>query len=278
MSLAPTPEPSIAPPTATPAPTPPALEGLKLRLEEAVARYPVAGRYAVAVTDLRTGETVSVNGDRPQLAGCSINYFLLLQVTRDLQAGRHTITEVDGLVRTTTWSSNATTALHLYRVLGDGDALAGVARVDALIREELRLPNTILNHPPAFAGAINLRGGDNWLSANDANTALAALWRGEGLTPEWRSYLLDRLAAVEPGLNYLVGSVEGAVVHHKNGFFWYSGGYVDNDIGIVRLLVNDEEVPFAMSFLSEEVRTRYGDLALARELIGLAVDQFSAAP
>ncbi len=42
---------------------------------------------AVAVTDLQTGETVSVNGDEPHLTGCTINFFVLLQVVRDLEAG-----------------------------------------------------------------------------------------------------------------------------------------------------------------------------------------------
>lgn len=243
-------------------------------MAEAVERYPVPGRYAIAVTDLETGETASVNGDRPQLSGCSINYFVLLQVVVDLQDGKYGLALVDDLFRETTWSSNATTALELYRVVGEGDALAGVARVDELIRERLGLVNTVLNHPPAFASSINLRGGDNWLSANDANAALAALWRGDGLAPEWRTYLLDRLATVEPGLNYLTGSVADAVVHHKNGFFWYPGGYVDNDIGIVRLAAGEGERVFAISFFSEEVRMRYGDVSLARELIQLAVSHF----
>lgn len=246
-------------------------------MAEAIDRYPVAGRYAVAVTDLETGETASVNGDRPQLAGCSINYFLLLQVTLDVQDGRRALAAVDSLVRTTTWSSNALTALELYRILGDGDALAGVARVDALIRERFGFVNSVLNHPPGFAAQINLRGGDDWLTANDANAALAALWRGDGLAPQWRAYLLDRLAAVEPGLNYLTGSIPDAVVSHKNGFFPYAAGYVDNDIGIVRLRGPAREVPFAISFLSEQVREEYGDVALARQLIRLATDHFSAA-
>lgn len=246
-------------------------------MAQAIQRYPVPGRYAVAVVDLETGETASVNGDRPQLAGCSINFFLLLQVTLDLQDERYALTEVDGLIRATTWSSNATTALQLYRIVGSGDVLAGVARVDTLVRDELKLANTLVNHPPAFASDFNLRGGDNWLSANDANAGLASLWRGDDLAPEWRTYLLERLAAVEPGLNYLTGSVPDAVVHHKNGFFWYAGGYVDNDIGIVRLRRGDREIPFAISFFSEEVRTRYGDVALGQELIRLATAHFSRA-
>ena len=63
-------------------------------------------------------------------------------------------------------------------------------------------------------------------------------------------------------------------MHHKNGFFWYAGGFVDNDIGIVRLAHGERETIFAISFLSEGVPTRYGDVALARELIQLTVSHF----
>jgi len=273
----PPPPPTVVPTVVpSPAPTPSrALAALQQDMAELIERYPVPGRYAVAVTDLASGETASVNGDRPQLSGCSINYFLLLQVTLDLQDGRYPLARVDALFRETTWSSNATTALELYRIAGSGDALAGVARVDVLIRERLGLVNTVLNHPPAFASSINLRGGDNWLSANDANAALASLWRGDGLTPEWRAYLLERLSTVEPGLGYLTGSIPDAVISHKNGFFWYSGGYVDNDNAIVRPEGRPDDA-FAISFLSEEVRVRYADLPLARDLIELAASHFSS--
>ena len=54
---------------------------------------------------------------------------------------------------------------------------------------------------------------------------------------------------MEPRLNYLTGSVADAVVHHKNGFFWYPGGYVDNDIGIVRLAEGEREIVLAISSL-----------------------------
>ena len=158
--------------------------------------------------------------------------------------------------------------------MGGGDALAGVARVDALIRERLGLATTVLDHLPAFAWSINLRGGDNWMSAEDANAALAGLWRGDGLAPESREHLLGRLSTVEPDLGYLTGSIPNAVVAHKNGFFWYSGGYVDNDIAIVRLK-DGRDTAFAISFLSDQVPVLYGDVALGRQLITLAVTHFT---
>src|SRR3989337_835430 len=90
-----------ATPTATPTPTPkpdplvlapvsPQLEGLRQRLEQEIAAYAqrVGGNFAVAVTDLQTSETVHVNGDdRNRVPGCTMNFFVLLSVVKDLQAG-----------------------------------------------------------------------------------------------------------------------------------------------------------------------------------------------
>lgn len=265
--------------TRTPAPTPTAVIGtlrvLQQRMEEAIASYPVKGRYAVAVTDLQTGETVSVHGDRRQLAGCSINLFVLFQVALDLQNGRYSLDTVDALISSTTWSSNATTARDLYGIVGEGDTLAGVARVDAFIRFQLGLTDTVLDHPPLYA-EVSLGRGDNWLTVNDANRALVALWAGRILTPEWRGYLLSKLATVKPGLNYLTGSIPGAIVSHKNGFLEYGEGFVDNDLGIVRFTKGQEVNAFAISFLSEGVPTKYADVALGQQLVQLAFAYFSA--
>jgi beta-lactamase class A len=250
-------------------------------MERAIAGYSVSGRYAVAVTDLETGETASVNGNRKQLGGCSMNLFVLLQATVDMQAGRYppeTVDVIDELIRTTTWSSNAATARDLYATVGDGDIVKGVSRVDLLMRESLGLRDSVIDHPPLYPD-FSLGRGDNWLTALEANKALVALWKGAVLAPEWRAYLLARLAAVKPGLNYLTGVVGGAgvTVSHKNGFFEYGEGFVDNDVGIVRLKRRQEEVAFAITFLSEGVATKYGDVPLAQELVRLAFDHFSAA-
>jgi beta-lactamase class A len=248
-------------------------------MEQTIASYPVEGRYAVAVTDLQTGETVSVNGERKQLSGCSMNLFVLLQVAMDMERGRYapeTVDLVDGLISATTWSSNAATARDLYAIAGDGDALAGVARVDALIRERLGLTDTVIDHPSLYP-EFSLGRGDDWLTATEANEALAALWRGDILTPAWRDYLLSRLATVKPGLNYLTGIVagSGAIVSHKNGFFEYGEGFVDNDVGIVRFTKGGEEVAFAISFLSEGVPIKYADVVMGQQLVQLAFAFFS---
>lgn len=281
--MASTPTPTMALPTGTPGPAPtrtplPAvgdMTELQAEMKAAVDRYGIAGRYAVAVTDLQTGETASVNADRPHLSACAINFFVLLQVTIDLQAGRYAVETVDALMSATTWSSNASTARDLYGIVGDGDVVAGVQRVADLMRGSLGLTASSLNHPPLYVGEAIGPAEDNLLTANEANRALALVWNGDILEPAWKDYLLQKLATVKPGLNYLLAIASGDV-SHKNGFFEDSRGFVDNDIGIVRLRTPDGEVAFAMSFFSEGVQVKYADVTLGQQLVRLATAHFQA--
>jgi len=268
------PTPTPVTPTPTPAPVAPAgdLLGLQAALQAEVDSYWQAGNYAFAVRDLQTGETVGVYGDRPQLSACIANLFVLLRATLDVQEGRLSLDQVDGLIAATTWSSNATTAWQLFGVVGGRDVLEGVRRVGELTTA-LELLDTVIDHPPAYDGYSLGISRDNWITAEDANRALDAIWSGDLLEPQWRDYLLAHLENVKPGLNYLTASLP-ARVSHKNGFFPYSGGYVDNDAGIVRFVIGGQEYAFAITFLSEEVPVKYGDIPLGQTLARMTYEFF----
>lgn len=245
------------------------------QMAAAIAQYWVPGDYAIAVTDLQTGETVSVNGDRQQLAGCVINLFALYQVVRDLWFAQYPQDYVEALVAETIWSSNASTARELYKIIGNGDVVEGVRRVERLIREELDLDAVVLDHPPAFGESIGVSP-DNWVTALSMNQALAALWHGQVVSePSWRAFLLSQMTQVKPGLNYLTAAVP-ATVSHKNGFLPTYTGYVDNDAGIVRLQRDGVEYAYAITFLSSGVAEEYADITLAQQLGNLAFQVMSA--
>lgn len=245
-------------------------------MKAAIGSYSVPGEYAIAVTDLQTGETVSVNGDEQRLSGCVMNLFVILQVARDLEAGRYEVARADELIAATTWSSNAATARELYALVGGGDVIHGVERVDELIRSVLRLEDVIIDHPPLYLADSIDRDFNNWVTAEAVNQALTALWRGEIVGPKWRTFVLDHLAEVKTGLNYLTAAVPEGVVSHKNGFLLADTGYVDNDAGIVRLQRGRKEFAYAVTFLSEQVPTKYGDVVLGQQLSKLAYDVMSA--
>lgn len=236
----------------------PGLRELERSLEELVEAAN-DGRYAIAVTDLQTLETISVAGDRLQLAGCAINFFALLQATVDAHRARYREERVGEVIQRTVYSSSAVDGHALYGILGDGDVLAGLRRTTQLIAS-MWLTNTILDHAPAFYESGSLRGTDNYLTALDANQALTELWLGRVVPIDWRDYLLDKMANVKPGLNYLVGYGHGGVASHKNGFLPAPAGWVDNDLGIVRFERGGTTYAYAITLLSEHVSEKYGDL------------------
>jgi hypothetical protein len=62
---------------AAPQPAPDMLT-LRSNIDAAIARSGI--NTAVAITDLRTGETIDVNGNMNRLPGCTINLFVLMRV------------------------------------------------------------------------------------------------------------------------------------------------------------------------------------------------------
>ncbi|MFN0148167.1 MAG: serine hydrolase [Dehalococcoidia bacterium] len=260
-----------------PEPLPSRLEPLRLQLQEAVDGYWSKATYAIAVTDLQTGETVGVNEGRPQVSGCVLNLFVILSAVLDVQEGLYGLEVVDSLIRQTLWASNAITAHELYAITADGEGVVeGVAKVAALM-QRLGMTSSIADHPPAYPGET--RGVDerNWVTAADVNRALAQLWRGHLLDEEHRAYLLEAMTRVKPGLNYLVAATPGeATVSHKNGYLVEYGGWVDNDTGIVRFTRDGQEYAYAVTFLAMDLEGPYSDVPLGQQLVKLAWEHLSA--
>jgi hypothetical protein len=265
--------------TATPEPEPifdPAFElsQLEEQLNELHDAYYSPGEFAFAVTDLQTGETVGVNLDRPQLTGCTMNYFILLQSTIDAQEGRIEESAVGELIAATIRTSNPVTARELYRLAGDGDVIAGLERVSKLI-ERLGLDGVIFDHPPLYPHESLDVDPNNYITAAAINEALRATYADGILEDEWRDYLLEKMTGVKDGLNYLLAVGPEVPVSHKNGFFPTDGGkWVDNDIGIVRFEQDGEERAYAVSFFSQFVPVKYGDVVLGQQLSKATWDFF----
>ncbi len=252
------------------------LLALQSRLQRLVDESPIAGRFAVAVTDLQTNETVGVGLDRRQLAGCLANLFAIVAALRDVDAGFTPLENVDATIRQTIWASDAAAARILYESVGRGDTVAGVLRVAALY-DQLGMLSSVLDHPPAFPELSLWVSNDNFVTARELNHALAVLYSGGLLSPALTDYLLEAMRGVKPGLNYLTAVLpEPAVVSHKNGFFWTPEGWVDNDMAIVRF-GEALEHGYSISFLSEAVPDLYADIPLGQAIVFEAWAYFSAA-
>ena len=230
---------------------------------------------AVAITDLRTGETVDVNGWTWRLPGCTINLFALLQTTIDLQFGRYPEPEPGSLIGQTINQSNPVTARSLMKYwIGNGDLYSGLYTVNDLMLS-LGMNETWMDHPPAFMHESIYGGASNNITALDANRGLRAIWDGRVLNPWWRDYLLYKMTLVKPGLNYLIpsGVGAGAIASHKNGFL-YEEGWADNDIGIVWFERGGQRYGYAISFFTQYVPSKYADIPLGQRVSSLAYQWF----
>lgn len=247
---------------------------LRDRLDAAVASSGI--NTAIAITDLRTGETIDVNGYDVRLPGCTINLFALMRVTVDLQFGRYPEPQPGDLIGQTINRSDPVTSRTLVKYwIGDGDLGAGLNRVNDFVHS-LGMFDTLMDHPPAYPQESLYGGIENRITARDANRGLRALWDGRVLEAGWRDYFLQKMTLVKPGLNYLIpaGVGYGATVSHKNGFL-YQEGWADNDIGIVWFVRGGERYGYAISFFTENVATKYADIGLGQQVSGLAWQWFA---
>jgi hypothetical protein len=254
----------------------PAADMLTLR-ERLTAEINAAGiNTAVAITDLRTGETVDVNGGANRLPGCTVNLFALMRVVVDLQAGRYPEPQPGDLIGQTINRSDPITSRQLVKYwLGNGDLGRGLNTVNDFT-SSLGMSATLMDHPPAFPSE-SLYGfpTENRITALDANRGLRAIWDGRVLQPGWRDYFLQKMTLVKPGLNYLIpaGTSYGATVSHKNGFL-YQEGWADNDIGIVWYQRGGQRYGYAISFFTEGVAVKYADIPLGQRISSLAYQWF----
>jgi beta-lactamase class A len=246
---------------------------LRADIADAIARTTI--NTAVAITDLRTGETVDVNGDQQRLPGCTINLFALMRVVVDLQARKYAEPDPGDLIGQTINRSDPITARQLTRDwVGDGDLAKGITRVNDFAHA-LGMTSTLMDHPPAFPEESLFGGGENRITARDVNRGLQALWGDRVLNAWWRDYLLYKMTLVKPGLNYLIpiGASSDAIVSHKNGFL-YQEGWADNDIGIVWYDRGGQRYGYAISFFTENVAGKYDDIPLGQQISSMAFQWF----
>lgn len=254
-------------------PPAPDMLALRDRMAAAIASSPI--NTAVAITDLRTGETVDVNGALTRLPGCTINLFALMQVVSDLEVGAYPESYVGDTIGQTINRSDPILARRLVKdYVGRGDLGYGMARVNNFIHA-LGMTSTLMDHPPAFPQESLFGLPDNRITALDANRGLQVLWDDRVLNPSWRDYFLRKMTLVKPGLNYLIpaGVSASATVSHKNGFLW-AEGWADNDIGIVWFQRGGQRYGYAISFYTQNVRGKYDDIPLGQRISSLAYQWF----
>ena len=223
---APTGEPASAPATAPPetpapstSPAPPVDEALRAFLGEE------QGRWSLAYLPLPEGELVWVASDRePMVSASLIKLFIMGAVYERLESGELEREAVWPLLfAMITYSDNAA-ANELTRMLGGGDAEAGMAAVNDWCARQ-GYAQTRMNRLMLADNGLQ-----NYTSAADCARFLAAVYRGDCVSPEASREMLSLLLAQTVNDRLPARLPEGTPVAHKTGDL---SGLCCADVGIV---------------------------------------------
>jgi len=249
---------------------------LKDTLAEEIAAYgaQVGGiDVAIAVTDLQTGERISINGNMPHRTGCTINMFALFAAVGEFQAGRADPQSVAYNIRVGIGGSYPPQVRRFLEMVFPSYQ-AGVDRAQEMMGSWGMVASHFYQVPYYQIGTQI-----NQLTALEANLVLGKLYRGELFDPEWTAYTLARLREVNWGLNYILpGQLPAAAtVAHKIGFYADWDGWVNNDAGIVTFTGGDGEAKaYVVTYLSQKARTEYTGYSFGARLSRIVWDWFEA--
>ncbi len=229
---------------------------------------------AIAVTDLQTGQTISVNGNDPQRTACTINMFALFAAVGEFQAGHADPDDVAESIRIGIGGSYPPQVRGFLDALF-GDFRAGVARAREMMAS-WGMRASVYDHVPYYGDGDQ----NNLLTALETNAVLSKLYRGDLFSPEWTAYTLARLRNIKWGLNYILPGwlPYEATVAHKIGYYWDSDGWVNNDAGIVTFTgLDGQQKAYAITYLSERAATEYTGYSFGARLSWIVWDWFDTA-
>ncbi|MEE8385954.1 MAG: serine hydrolase [Dehalococcoidia bacterium] len=228
---------------------------------------------AIAVTDLQTNQTISINGNIAQRTGCTINMFALFAAVDEFQSGRASPSTVASNIAIGIGHSYPPQVKQLLDTLF-GSHWTGVAQAGEMMRS-WGMEASLFDHVPYYGDGSQ----NNLLTALETTAVLSKLYRGELFEPEWTAYTLSRLREIKPGLNYMLPGrlPAAATVAHKIGYYWDRDGWVNNDAGIVTFTGADgEEKAYAITYLSQRALTEATGYSFAAWLSGIVWDWFDA--
>ncbi len=255
---------------------------LKEKLAKEIENF--HGRNAVSITDIFTGESISVNGERPQLPGCVANLPLALAAVHEIFNMDSPLKSADiephlfSMVK----NSNPHEGVEVVRQLGGGDITKGIQMVNDFMKK-WGMKNSFYDHPPAYPGEYSIAERSNRIVPNEMNQVLAKLAAGKLLQSEnAMKYALSMMSNNKPGLNFMIpGQIPDseATVFHKVGWYYGKPNTI-NDAGIV--ISDDGRFMFSIVVMHEgdehiDEQTLFQDAGLfLSRLSKIAYDSFKS--
>jgi hypothetical protein len=231
----------------------PDMLGFQDQLASTIADYEaqVGGiDVGVAVTDLVTGETLSVNGNSAHKTGCVINLFALLAAVDQFQAGDANPSGLEYSIKKGIGGSYPPEVKNFLNAIF-ADYPDGVAYARQLM-SDWGLKVARYDHIPYYGGSDNPP--PNILTPLETNKILAGVWNGQLFSDQWSNYTISVLRDSYAYVNYILPKYlpDGATVGHKIGYYDDDDGWVNNDVGIVSFTGADgQEKAYAISYFSQ---------------------------
>ncbi|MDP9180164.1 MAG: class A beta-lactamase-related serine hydrolase [Chloroflexota bacterium] len=227
--------------------------GLQDQLASTIADYEaqVGGiDVGVAVSDLVTGETLSVNGNSAHKTGCVINLFALLAAVDQFQAGDASPSGLEYSIKKGIGGSYPPEVKNFLNAIF-GDYPDGVAYARQLM-SGWGLKVASYDHIPYYGGSESPP--PNILTPLETNNILAGVWNDHLFTDQWSNYTISVLRDSYAYVNYILPKYlpDSATVGHKIGYYDDDDGWVNNDVGIVSFTGADgQEKAYAISYFSQ---------------------------
>lgn len=228
----------------------------------------------VAVTDLVTLETVSIEGNDVHKTGCVINLFALLAAVDVFEAGQSSPYGQEYSIKKGIGGSYPPEVRNfLSRTFGN--YLDGVQHARDLM-SSWGLKIATYDHVPYYGSSDNPP--PNIVTPLEVNSVLTRLYYGQLFNAEWTGYTVGVLNDSYSYVDYILPKYlpYNATVGHKIGYFWDYDGWVNNDVGIVTFTGADGQTKaYAISYFSQFAPSEYAGYSFGAR-ISLAVWNFMA--
>jgi hypothetical protein len=232
--------------------------GLQGQLASTIADYESSNAIdvGVAVTDLTTGETLSVNGNVAHKTGCVINLFALLAAVDQFQTGNASPSGLEYSIKKGIGGSYPPEVKNFMQAIF-GYYPDGVEYARQLMAG-WGLKVATYDHIPYYGGSDSPP--PNIVTPLEVNSILSRVWNDQLFDAQWSDYTVSVLRDSYAYVNYILPKYLpwNATVGHKIGYYDDNDGWVNNDVGIVSFTGSDgQEKAYAISYFSQYGRSEY---------------------
>lgn len=199
------------------------LDAMRVDLERRIDGY--QGTWQMYLEDLSTGASITINNHRGYSASV-VKLYIMLAVYQRIADGALTETDaIDGLLTQMITVSSNEAANSLIDALGGGDADAGFAIVND-IAQQYGFTDSYIRQ---YLGVVDGDPEQKQTSAVDSGRFMAAVYRGELVSPAYSQRMLDLLLGQTRRSKIPGGVPDGVTVANKTGEI----AGVENDAAIV---------------------------------------------